>query len=100
MLTALISIFGMLIYLFQVIVIFMMILSLLIAFNVVNLSNQFVAALWQAANAIVEPFLRPIRRIMPDTGVLDFSPMVLIFGLYIVQELLKGAQQSLMYGTL
>jgi len=71
-------------------VIVQFVLSLLIAFNVVNMSNQFVAAIWQAINALLEPVLRPIRKLMPATGAIDFSPMVLIIGLTILQIILGG----------
>jgi YggT family protein len=64
------------------------VLSLLISFNVVNMHNQFVAALWKAVNAILEPLLRPVRRLMPDTGAIDFSPMVVIILLTIVRIVL------------
>lgn len=59
-------------------VIVQFVLSLLIAFNVVNMHNDFVAAIWRAINALLEPILGPIRRIMPATGSIDFSPLVLI----------------------
>jgi YggT family protein len=54
------------------------ILGLLISFNVVNYSNQFVSALWTALNAILDPILAPIRRRMPHTAGMDFSPIVLL----------------------
>jgi YggT family protein len=73
-----------------VVVIVQFVLSLLISFNVVNLHNDFVAAIWRAVNAILEPILSPIRRIMPNTGAVDLSPMVLIIGLTIVQIVLKN----------
>ena len=66
------------------IVIVQFVLGLLIAFNVVNMSNQFVAAIWHALNALLDPLLQPIRRIMPRTGAIDFSPLVLIIGLQIL----------------
>jgi len=72
------------------VVIVQFVLSMLISFNVVNLHNNFVAAIWQAVNAILEPILRPVRRMMPDTGALDFSPMVLIIGLTILQIVLRN----------
>ena len=59
MLLALIQILGMLINIVVTVVIAQFILSLLIAFNVVSLTNNFVAALWQALNAILDPVLRP-----------------------------------------
>lgn len=77
-----------------VLVIVQFVLSLLISFNVVNMHNDFVAAIWRAVNAILEPVLRPIRRFMPDTGSLDLSPMVLIIGLTIVRIILGNLAQA------
>ena len=65
-------------------VIVQFVLSLLIAFNVVNMHNQFVSAIYTALNALLEPMLKPIRKIMPNTGAIDFSPLVLIILLNIV----------------
>lgn len=59
-------------------VIVQFILGLLISFNVVNYHNQFVSALWTALNAILDPILAPIKRRMPNTGGMDFSPIVLL----------------------
>ncbi|MCT2398371.1 YggT family protein [Novosphingobium mangrovi (ex Huang et al. 2023)] len=72
------------------VVIVQFVLGLLIAFNVVNMHNQFVAAVWHALNAILDPMLRPIRRMMPNTGAIDFSPMVLIIGLTILGIILRN----------
>ncbi len=90
------EIVGYLINIVVVIVIVQFVLSLLISFNVVNTHNEFVAAIWKAVNAILEPILRPVRRIMPDTGSIDLSPMVLIVGLTIIQIVLK----NLAYATI
>ncbi|MFC3212896.1 MULTISPECIES: YggT family protein [Novosphingobium] len=82
------TIFQIISYLIDIIVfvvIVQFVLGLLIAFNVVNTQNQFVAAVFTALNAILDPLLKPIRRIMPNTGAIDFSPMVLIIGLKILQ---------------
>lgn len=95
MLLALIQIIGYLIGIVTTVVIVQFVLSLLIAFNVVNLSNNFVASIWQALNMILDPFLKPIRRIMPDTGMIDFSPIVLFIGLRIIQMLLGGLYNDL-----
>jgi YggT family protein len=67
------------------IVIAMAILSWLIAFNVVNPYNQFVRSLWDLFNRITEPFLRPIRRMLPDMGGIDISPVVLILILVFIR---------------
>ena len=61
------------------------ILSWLIAFNVVNPYNQFVRSLWDLFNRITEPFLRPIRRMLPDMGGIDISPVVLILILVFIR---------------
>ena len=90
MLLALISIIGYLMTILSTVVIIQFILSLLISFNVVSLSNNIVASIWQALSVILDPFLRPIRKIMPDAGMIDFSPMVLLIGLRILQMLLMG----------
>ena len=88
-----VTLFEIVSYLISIIVtvvIVQFVLSLLISFNVVSLHNRFVAALWQAVNAILEPILRPVRRIMPDTGSLDLSPMVVIIGLSVLQIVLRN----------
>jgi len=61
------------------------VMSWLIAFNVINPYNQFVRSLWQGLTALTEPLLRPIRRLMPDLGGIDISPVVLIILLWFVQ---------------
>jgi YggT family protein len=95
MLFALIQIIGYLISILTTIIIIQFILSLLLVFNVISLSNNFVGAIWQSLNMILDPFLKPIRKIMPDTGMIDFSPIVLIVGLNIIQMLLTGAARDM-----
>jgi YggT family protein len=90
------EIVGYLISIIVMVVIVQFVLSLLISFNVVNLHNQFVEAIWRAVNAILEPMLAPIRRHMPNTGAVDLSPMVLIIGLTIVQIILKNLAVSML----
>ena len=91
MLYTLVDITAYLINLIVMLVIAQFVMSLLISFNVVNTHNDFVAALWKAVNALLDPLLKPVRRIMPDTGPIDFSPMVLIVGLTILQKVLVHA---------
>lgn len=62
------------------------VMSWLIAFNVVNPYSPFVRALWQALNALTEPLLRPIRRVLPDLGGIDISPLVLILACFFLQS--------------
>ena len=100
MLQALIQILGLLIDLVTTVVIVQFVLSLLLVFNVISLNNNVVSSIWQALNAILDPVLRPIRKIMPDTGMIDFSPIILIFGMRAIQILLAGAANSMATGTL
>ncbi|MBN9506759.1 MAG: YggT family protein [Altererythrobacter sp.] len=88
------QIVGYLISIIIVLVIVQFVLSLLIAFNVVNMHNQWVAAIWRSINALLEPILRPIRRIMPDTGAIDFSPLILIVLLNIVNIIFNNLARS------
>lgn len=88
------EIVGYLINIVVVLVLVQFVLSLLIAFNVVNLHNNFVAAIWTSVNALMEPILAPIRRILPSTGALDFSPLVLIIALEIIRIVLKNIAYS------
>jgi YggT family protein len=64
------------------------ILSWLIAFNVVNTRNQFVASVAEFLYRITEPLLRPIRNILPDLGGLDISPVILIFIIMLIQRII------------
>src|ERR1700692_1821012 len=64
------------------------ILSWLIAFNVVNTRNQFVAAVAEFLYRITEPVLAPIRRIMPNLGGLDISPIIVILLIMFIQRVI------------
>ena len=84
------EIVGYLISVLVMLVIVQFVMSLLISFNVINMHNDFVASIWRAVNALLDPVLRPIRRILPDTGAIDFSPMVLIIGLEVLRIVLRN----------
>jgi len=90
------EIVGYLVSIVVMLVIVQFVLSLLISFNVVNMHNQFVSAIWTAVNALLEPILAPIRRIMPNTGAIDFSPLVLIIGLEILRIILRNMAAATM----
>jgi YggT family protein len=74
------------------------ILSWLIAFNVVNTRNQFVAAIAEFLYRITEPLLAPIRSVMPNLGGLDISPIVLILLIYFIQKLIVYNLMPLVIG--
>jgi YggT family protein len=60
------------------IIIVQAILSILISFNVINTYNEFVSSLWRGLNTLTEPIYRPFRKILPDTGPMDFAPFVVL----------------------
>jgi YggT family protein len=64
------------------------VLSWLIAFNVVNTHNRFVYMVVDTINRLTEPLLRPIRNFLPNLGGIDISPVILILLLVFVQNLL------------
>ncbi|MES2904460.1 MAG: YggT family protein [Pseudomonadota bacterium] len=89
----LIQLIGAIIILLNVvwwIIIAQFILSLLFIFNVVNMSSPFVRSLHGALERMTGPLYRPIRRIMPDFGGIDFSPMVILLLIMVLQKLLAG----------
>jgi YggT family protein len=65
------------------------ILSWLIAFNVVNTRNQFVASVSDFLFRITEPVLAPIRNLLPNLGGLDISPIVLILLIMFIQRIIS-----------
>jgi YggT family protein len=64
------------------------ILSWLVAFNVVNVRQQFVGTVLDFLNRLAEPLCRPIRRVMPDLGGIDLSPMIVILLIIGIQNFL------------
>jgi YggT family protein len=61
------------------------VMSWLIAFNVVNPRNQFVAMVGEFLYRITEPVLRPIRRLLPNMGGIDISPLIVIVIIWFIQ---------------
>lgn len=88
--SALIQIIGLITNVIVMLVIVQFVIGLLFSFNVVNASNQFMVQVYRSINALLEPVLGPIRRIMPDTGAIDFSPLVLILLLQILLIILSS----------
>jgi YggT family protein len=66
------------------------ILSWLINFQVLNLRQPLVAQIWDGLNRLFEPIYRPIRRVLPDMGGLDLSPLVLLLGIYAIRIVISN----------
>ena len=70
------------------IIILQVVMSWLTAFNVINTNNRFVYLVGDFLYRLTEPAMRPIRRILPNLGGIDLSPMVLLLLLIFAQRLL------------
>jgi YggT family protein len=71
-------------------IIIQFVIGLLFAFNVINQGNQFLLAVYDSINRLLDPVLRPIRNVLPQTGAIDFSPLVLIMLLQIILIILSS----------
>ena len=69
-------------------VIAMVIMSWLVAFGVINTRNDFVRMIYDFLHRVTEPALARIRRIMPDLGGIDLSPIVLLLGIFFLQQVI------------
>ena len=67
-------------------IIIQIVLSWLVAFNVVSMQNDLVRQMVESLNRITEPLFRPVRKIMPDLGMIDLAPMVVLLVIMIVQR--------------
>ena len=99
MVNALIQVASLLLSVLTWIIIGQVILSWLLAFNVLNTSSQGVRAFALALERITAPLYRPIRRILPDFGGLDFSPLVVLIFIQVLQKLLTGVHDQYYYGA-
>ncbi|WP_338068467.1 YggT family protein [Aurantiacibacter odishensis] len=78
---ALIQILSMIAQAIVFLVIIQFIIGLLFSFNVISPRNDFLVQVYNSINSLLDPLLKPIRRFLPDTGAIDFSPLVLILAL-------------------
>jgi YggT family protein len=85
MLLMILEITQYLLYILSTVIIVQFVMSILIAFNIINTYNDFVSLIWESINKITEPFYRPIRKILPDLGPIDFSPAVVLIIINILQ---------------
>jgi YggT family protein len=81
--------------LLKLVVLASIVMSWLVAFNVVNTHNRAVYMIVDTLYRITEPVLRPIRRIMPNTGAVDLSPIVLFIILWLIQMYLPMIARGL-----
>ena len=90
MLTGLLSALIFLLGVLGLVIFVQVVLSWLVVFNVINTHNDFVRNFLRALDYITEPLYKPIRKILPDFGGIDFSPLVLLLAIAIISKLLDG----------
>lgn len=90
MLLALVDIAQLLLSILTWIIIIQVVLSWLLAFNVLNVHSGGVRAFIVALDRLTAPLYRPIRRLLPDFGGIDFSPLVVLILIQVLQKLLHG----------
>jgi YggT family protein len=95
--TSFLTLFNIVIDLAWWIIIVQFIMSWLIGFDVINTRNPIVSQIWFSLNAVTAPVYRPIRRVLPDMGGLDFSPMVVLLGLIALQVVVNNNLAPLAY---
>ena len=95
MVTGLLSAIIFLLGVLGIVIFVQVVLSWLIVFNVINTHNDFVRNFLRALDYITEPLYRPIRKILPDFGGLDFSPILVLLVIWALQRLLGGVVQDL-----
>src|SRR5436190_4947511 len=98
MLRAVIEIADLLLNVVFWVIIIQVIMSWLFAFNVLNTSSHGVRTFAVALDRLTAPLYRPIRRILPDFGGLDFSPLVVLILIQVLEKLLNGVANQYYLG--
>src|SRR5580704_16572525 len=98
MIAALLWLFNTVVQLMIFLIFAMVIMSWLVAFNVVNPRNQLVWQIDRALHALTDPILKPIQRIIPSIGGLDISPIIAALLLGFIQQLVNRLVISWVYG--
>jgi YggT family protein len=98
MLAAFVEIADLLLTIVTWVIIIQVILSWLLAFNVLNVHSGGVRNFIVALDRLTAPLYRPIRRMLPDFGGLDFSPLVILILIQVIKKLLAGVVAQYYFG--
>src|SRR4051794_11464546 len=98
MLLALVDIADLFLTIVTWVIIIQVVLSWLLAFNVLNTSSHAVRTFAVALDRLTAPLYRPIRRMLPDFGGIDFSPLVILILIQVIKKLLAGVVTQYYYG--
>ena len=81
------------------VIVIQFVLSLLVAFNVVNMQSNFVRSLYMGLDRLTEPLYRPLRRVLPQLQGIDLAPAVVLIGIAILTIILNNNAASVMVGS-
>jgi YggT family protein len=95
----LLNLLGYLLWIASIVILVQVVLSWLVVFHVVNTYNPVVRGLLNGLEKMTEPVYRPIRKLLPDFGGVDFSPMVVLLLIWLLQRLLADAMVQIMYSS-
>ena len=98
MLAAFVDIADLLLTIVTWVIIIQVLLSWLLAFNVLNIHSGGVRNFIVALDRLTAPIYRPIRRMLPDFGGLDFSPLVILILIQVIKKLLAGVVTQYYFG--
>lgn len=79
-------------------IMFTVVVSWLVAFDVLNIRNKWVNKGCVLLNDLTNPLVRPLRRLIPPLGGIDLTPMVIIFGIYFLMDVLTRLKYSMLAG--
>ena len=100
MISILFNIANEVLWLYQWAVILAALFGMLVSFGVLDTRNRIVWSIGDFLYRITEPALSRIRRVVPSFGSIDLSPLVLIFGIYILQQILQRIYAAIVYGNI
>ena len=87
---SLISLIGVIAYVIFILVLIQFIINLLLQLDILNRRQPIIMQIYHGINQLLNPLLNPIRRILPRSGAIDLSPLVLLIGLWFLQVVLAN----------
>jgi len=94
LMTSLFQIIFLLLDVLWYLIVIQVIMSWLVNFGILNMSQPFIIQIWSSINRLLEPIYRPVRNFLPATGGLDIAPLVVIVGIIIIRIILMNNVSS------
>ena len=86
--TSLLQIIFLLLDVLWYLIVVQVVMSWLVNFGILNMSQPFIIQIWSSINRLLEPIYRPVRNFLPNTGGLDIAPLVVIIGIVVIRIIL------------